>query len=150
MQQPLETGETIADAAEDEKVSAYLPVNYINDSHQRIQMYRKFAEAMDLASLESLKRELRDRFGLLPPPVEMLVAITELRILAAKAGISSIETKEDKLMMTRNGELMTVDGKFPRLRRKSAKARLNEIRKLLVSLSLPREVGMPSRLRNVA
>ena len=45
-----------------------------------------------------------------------------------------IETKEDKIMLTRNNELLQLGGKFPRLMKKQPKARLNEIKKLLLAL----------------
>ena len=45
-----------------------------------------------------------------------------------------IEVKEDKLMLTRHGDFITLAGKFPRLTKKDAKARLKEIKKLLLAL----------------
>jgi transcription-repair coupling factor (superfamily II helicase) len=42
---------------------AYIPLDYIADSRQRIEFYRKLAQATDKASLEKLSTELRDRFG---------------------------------------------------------------------------------------
>ena len=97
-------------------------------------MYRKLAQATDKASLESLSRELRDRFGPPPPPVELLLQVAEIRILAADRGIDAIEVKEDKLMLTRQGDFITLGGKFPLLTRKQAPARLKEIKKLLLAL----------------
>ena len=43
-----------------------------------------------------------------------------------------IESKEDKLMLTRRGDFVMVGGRFPRLEKKEARARLNEIRRLLL------------------
>ena len=37
-------------------------------------------------------------------------------------------------MLTRNDDYITLAGKFPRLTKKEAKARLDEIRKLLLAL----------------
>jgi len=48
--------------------------------------------------------------------------------------VNSIETKEDKLMLQRNNDYITLGGKFPRLAKKEAKARLSEIKKLLLAL----------------
>jgi hypothetical protein len=45
-----------------------------------------------------------------------------------------IEVKEDKLMLTRHGDFITLGGKFPRLSKKDGKARLKEIKKLLLAL----------------
>jgi transcription-repair coupling factor (superfamily II helicase) len=111
-----------------------LPENYTPESQHRIEIYRKLAQVTDKAALEALHKELRDRFGPLPPPVELLLAVTELKILASEKNVTVIEVKEDKLMLTRNNDFITLGGKFPRLTRKNAGARLKEIKKLLLTI----------------
>ncbi|HET7624825.1 MAG TPA: transcription-repair coupling factor [Verrucomicrobiae bacterium] len=114
---------------------ASLPRPYIPEPHHRIEMYRKLAQATGKTALESLRAELRDRFGPLPEPVELLLQIGELKNLAAERGITIIEVKEDKLMLTRRGDFVMVGGRFPRLTKKAAAARLKEIKKLLLAIS---------------
>ncbi|MGO8930929.1 MAG: transcription-repair coupling factor [Limisphaerales bacterium] len=111
--------------------SAYIPFRYIADARQRIEIYRKLAQATDQAGLQSLKQELRDRFGLLPPALELLLRVAELKVLASERGITVIEVQEDKLMLTRNNDYIMVGSKFPRLTKKQAIARLKEIAQLL-------------------
>ena len=41
--------------------------------------------------------------------------LAELKLAAAKAGITRLEVREQKLMLTRHGEFALVAGKFPRL-----------------------------------
>ena len=86
------------------------------------------------AALRALKEELRDRFGPLPPAAELALKATELKLIAAGRNVTAIETKGDKLMLTRNNDFLMVAGKFPRLTRATPSARLNEIKKLLLSL----------------
>jgi transcription-repair coupling factor (superfamily II helicase) len=62
-----------------------------------------------------LQKELRDRFGPLPPAVELLLQVAELKILASEKAVTNIEVKDDKLMLTRHGDFITLGGKFPRL-----------------------------------
>ena len=81
-----------------------------------------------------MTRELRDRFGPLPPPVELLLLVAELKIIASEKAVSAIEVKDDKLMLTRHGDFITLGGKFPRLTKKQAGARLKEIKKLLLAI----------------
>jgi len=81
-----------------------------------------------------LLSELRDRFGPPPPPVELLLAVTELKILAGEKNVTVIEVEEDKLKITRHGDFVTLGGKFPRLTKRTAEARLKEIKKLLLAL----------------
>jgi transcription-repair coupling factor (superfamily II helicase) len=113
---------------------AGLPHNYAPESQHRIEIYRKLAQATEKSALEALQAEMRDRFGPIPPPVELLLTVAELKILASERNISVVEVKEDKIMLTRNKEFITLGGKFPRLTKKDAKARLKELKKLLLAL----------------
>jgi transcription-repair coupling factor (superfamily II helicase) len=114
--------------------SASLPHNYVTEPQHRIEIYRKLAQATDKTALESLQKELRDRFGPLPPSVELLLQVAELKILASEKAVAVIEVKNDKLMLTRYGDFITLGGKFPRLTKKDAQARLKEIKKLLLAI----------------
>ena len=116
------------------RASASFPVAYIADPRHRIDIYRKLAQAADPAALRDLKTELRDRFGPLPPSAELLLKATELKLIAAERHIAIIETKGDKLILTRNNDFLMAAGKFPRLTRTTPSARLNEIKKLLLTL----------------
>jgi transcription-repair coupling factor (superfamily II helicase) len=111
-----------------------LPENYVTEAHHRIEIYRKFAQATDKSALDALQKELRDRFGPLPPPVELLLAMGELKILASEKSVTAIEVEEDKLKLTRRGDFIQLGGKFPRLSKKEAKARLKEIKRLLLAI----------------
>jgi len=113
---------------------ASLPHSYVPEPQHRIEIYRKLAQATDKAALEALQKELRDRFGPLPPAVELLLAVAELKILASEKSVTAIEVKEDKLMLTRHNDFITLGGKFPRLTKKSPEARLKEIKRLLLAL----------------
>jgi transcription-repair coupling factor (superfamily II helicase) len=114
--------------------AAYIPFSYIADSRQRIEIYRKLAQATDKASFQGLEKELRDRFGPPPAALALLLQVAELKLLAAERGVTAIEVKEDKIMLTRNGDYIMVGSKFPRLTKKEAGPRLKEIKKLLMVL----------------
>ncbi len=72
------------------RLSALLPDNYISDIHSRLIVYKRIANAKDNDSLRELQVEMIDRFGLLPPAAKNLVLITEIKLLAEKAGIAKI------------------------------------------------------------
>jgi transcription-repair coupling factor (superfamily II helicase) len=116
------------------RASAYIPFSYVADSRQRIEIYRKIAQASDKNSLQSLEKEIRDRFGPVPPPIGLLVQVAELKVMAAERNITAIEVKEDKLMLLRNNDYIMAGTKFPRLTKRDAAARLKEIKKLLTVL----------------
>jgi transcription-repair coupling factor (superfamily II helicase) len=48
--------------------------------------------------------------------------------------ITVLEVKDDRLMLTRNNDFIMLGGKFPRLTKTEARARLKEIKKLLLAL----------------
>ena len=116
------------------KVPAYIPMAFVREATQRIEVYRKLAQASDKESLQSLQKELRDRFGVLPPAMELLIHLTELKILASDRDITLIEVKGDKLKLTRNNDYITLGGKFPRLNKKDAVGKMKEIKKLLLAI----------------
>ncbi|MGA2852711.1 MAG: TRCF domain-containing protein, partial [Verrucomicrobiota bacterium] len=132
--QTEENSGTAARRPSQEENIASLPHNYVTEPQHRIEIYRKLAQATDKAALENFRKELRDRFGPLPPAVELLLQIAELKILASEKAVTVIEVKDDKLMLTRHGDFITLGGKFPRLTKKDAKARLKEIKRLLLAI----------------
>jgi transcription-repair coupling factor (superfamily II helicase) len=116
------------------QVSAALSHRYVPEPQHRIEIYRKLAQATDKPALDALQTELRDRFGPLPPPVELLLLVGELKVLAGEKSVTVIEVREDKLMMTRHNDFIMLGGKFPRLTKKDTKARLKEIKRMLLAL----------------
>ena len=118
-------------AARGSRPVASVPITYISDPQQRVEIYRRLAELGDRREWERLKGEMRDRFGPLPGPAELLVEVAGLKVVAAERGISSIETKEDRLMLERNGDYVMVGGRLLRLTKATPKARLKEIRRYI-------------------
>jgi transcription-repair coupling factor (superfamily II helicase) len=116
------------------KNRAALPESYVNEPHHRIEIYRKLAQATEKPLLEALAAELRDRFGPVPAPVELLLSVAELKLIAGGKSVSSIEVEDDKLKLVRGGDFITLGGKFPRLTKKEPKARVKEIKRLLLAL----------------
>jgi len=102
---------------------------------ERVEVYRKLAQVADKAEVEGLRQELRDRFGPLPGPVDLLLQTHELRLLAAECRVTSVEVTEGKVKLMHRGSLVTVGGQFPRLSKRDPKGRIQEIRRLLLSLS---------------
>jgi transcription-repair coupling factor (superfamily II helicase) len=119
----------------DERVPAFIPSNYINETTLRIQAYRRVAEITTTDQLQRLKRDWRDRFGKFPVAVENLFLTTEIKLAAAKSGVTRVEVKEDKLMLTRRGDFILVGGKFPRLVAPALGQRLPELLELTRKLS---------------
>jgi len=99
----------------EQRIPAFVPANYVSDTGLRIKAYREIAEIGTRDQFDRVQREWRDRFGKFPEAVDNLFLLAEIKLAAAKAGISRVEVRERKLMLTRRGEFILVDGKFPRL-----------------------------------
>jgi transcription-repair coupling factor (superfamily II helicase) len=117
-----------------ECIPAFLPRRYINDTSLRIQAYRRLAEITTHEQLDRLSKEWRDRFGSFSNAVRNLITLNRIRLAAAKAQLTRVETRGDKLMLTRRGDFILVAGKFPRLVAPQIEERLNEILELLRQL----------------
>jgi transcription-repair coupling factor (superfamily II helicase) len=69
---------------------ALIPEDYMPDVHMRLVHYKRIANCRGNLELDSLKVELIDRFGLLPPPTKTLFSLTALKLLAGQLGIAKI------------------------------------------------------------
>jgi transcription-repair coupling factor (superfamily II helicase) len=65
-------------------VQAYIPEEYLADTGGRIAIYQRVAGLRTARQLEKLRAELRDRYGPAPAPVNQLLRLAELRLLAAQ------------------------------------------------------------------
>jgi transcription-repair coupling factor (superfamily II helicase) len=76
-------------------LSAYLSADYVPPGRQKIEMYRKVSSVQTHEHIEALREEFRDRFGPVPEPVEMLLQVRELQILAAAWQIDDIHLEDE-------------------------------------------------------
>jgi transcription-repair coupling factor (superfamily II helicase) len=70
--------------------AAFLPRDYVPGQRLRIEVYRRLARVRRPDRLEDFRQELRDRFGPMPDPVEWLLRLAELRILAARRQVATV------------------------------------------------------------
>ncbi|MEO5721312.1 MAG: transcription-repair coupling factor [Chthoniobacterales bacterium] len=114
----------------DTRVPAFIPTDYVGDTTLRIQAYRTLAQISTREQWDRLRKDWRDRFGKFPPAVDNLLILTEIKLAAARAGVTRVEVRESKLMLTRRGDFLLVDGKFPRLSTGRIDRRLSEVLEL--------------------
>ncbi|MGH7983794.1 MAG: transcription-repair coupling factor [Candidatus Udaeobacter sp.] len=116
------------------KIPAFIPVTYVSDSALRIRAYRDIAEITSHEQLDRLRRDWRDRFGPFPPAVDNLFALIEIKLAAARSGVTRVEVRDRKVMLTRHGDFILVAGKFPRLVAAKIDQHLGEILELIKKL----------------
>ena len=80
-------------------VPALLPDDYCSDVHERLVLYKRFANCEDSEELERLREELIDRFGTLPEAARALVECHRLRILGRPLGIARIDATDSAIQL---------------------------------------------------
>jgi transcription-repair coupling factor (superfamily II helicase) len=124
----------LGDPSLPQRIPAFIPIAYVSDPSLRIRAYRDVAEIATHEQLDRLRRDWRDRFGPFPPAVDNLFSLTKIKLAAARSGISRVEVRERKLMLTRLGDFILVAGKFPRLVATKIDQHLGEILELTKKL----------------
>jgi len=76
-----------------------IPSTYVVDKNMRLRLYRRLADARSLMEFDDLQEEFHDRFGALQEPVLNLFFQLRLKILAQKAGLSSISLENGQLAL---------------------------------------------------
>jgi transcription-repair coupling factor (superfamily II helicase) len=71
-------------------LAAALPEEYVPDRDLRLRLYRRMAEIGSEQELDSLRKELEDRFGAMPVAAENLIYQLRVKILAQQARVDSV------------------------------------------------------------
>ncbi|WP_336054726.1 transcription-repair coupling factor [Streptomyces sp. CA2R101] len=71
-------------------VDAHVPHDYAPGERLRLQAYRAIASASSEEDIAAVREELVDRYGKLPEPVENLLLVAGLRMLARACGVCDI------------------------------------------------------------
>ncbi len=80
-------------------VEAYIPDDYIPDTNQKVEIYKRIAGLSSEAELSELADELVDRFGDLPGAVQSLLAVARVRVLAGRLKIKNINLLPGQLRL---------------------------------------------------
>ena len=74
-----------------------IPPDFVADEALRLRIYRGIASCRTEADVDSRYRDLEDRLGRLPSPVENLLEYARLRVLGRALGARSIDRKRDRV-----------------------------------------------------
>ena len=80
---------------------SYIPEDYVPDLNTRLSLYHRLVKMDNAELIGDLAQEFGDRFGALPPEVRNLLYALRIKILAAKAGIESIDTEDRQIVIRR-------------------------------------------------
>jgi transcription-repair coupling factor (superfamily II helicase) len=89
-------------------LSAYLPEDYIASEADRLEMYQKLSNLTDADDIGAVRAELRDRFGLLPLPVNQLLRACAIRLHLQHAVLRGITHHNGEVIIrTKTGDNFT-------------------------------------------
>jgi transcription-repair coupling factor (superfamily II helicase) len=74
-----------------------IPAEYIPEENQRLRMYKRVAGVEREAQLHDVRAELIDRYGEPPRAVRNLLEYAELKLVAVRVGVNSIERKREQV-----------------------------------------------------
>ncbi|RCK75876.1 MAG: Transcription-repair coupling factor [Ignavibacteriae bacterium] len=72
-------------------IDAYIPDIYIERDSERLEIYRRLYKLKNVAEIQDISLELKDRFGEYPQEVENLLKVVELKIIASELKIERIK-----------------------------------------------------------
>jgi len=81
-------------------IEAYLPTTYIDDSRQKIELYKQIRSLKTQDDEDELQADLIDRFGDYPQEVTNLLAIAHLKRLADQALVDRIQRTDNHVLVT--------------------------------------------------
>jgi len=86
-------------------LGASIPKSYIPADRQRMDVYRRLGRCHSLQDLAALEKDMKDAFGEPPRIAVLLLALTELKLLAGLFGIdSAIKKVPDVVLTVRNAQ----------------------------------------------
>ena len=77
-----------------------VPVEYMEEMHQRLEFYRKLSLAATEAEVDRVAEELQDRFGPAPDKVLAMLEAVRLRLRAERLGIRSVAARKGALAIS--------------------------------------------------
>ena len=123
----------------DVTVDAHIPESYISAERLRLEVYGKIAAVENIEQEKDLRDEITDRYGPIPPQVDLLFEIARLRALLRQIGIDEVATQGKYLRIhpieLKESQALRLKRLYPGCVVKAA------VRQLLVPLPMTARVG---------
>jgi transcription-repair coupling factor (superfamily II helicase) len=81
-------------------VPAFLPDDYIPDTGQRLELYRRLAQARDEDEVRGLLTEVEDRYGALPDEARLLGEVMIDKTLVRRIGALAYELQPSRMVLS--------------------------------------------------
>ncbi len=81
------------------KADIRVPEDYLPQVNLRLNLYKRLSSVEDLAEIERIRTEIRDRFGDIPASVANLLRYGAIKFLAGRLRIESLDRTEERLVI---------------------------------------------------
>ncbi len=131
-------------------IPAFIPERYVPDERQRLVLYKRLAQVRGMPDLEALREELSDRFGPVPPLVDTLLQLMELRRWLKDLRVRSVRRRGDTVILELDPATpLTVEMLMERIRGSGGRLRLASGSALQVRLGATDHDGIIAELREL-
>ncbi|MFM7237071.1 MAG: transcription-repair coupling factor [Cyanobium sp.] len=90
---------SVDDTQVDLQVTAFIPAEWISDNDEKVAAYRAAAQCGSKGALLELAAGWIDRYGPIPGPVQSLLRLLELKLVARSCGVSRIRAEKPNLVL---------------------------------------------------
>ena len=113
-------------------MTSLIPDAYVSDLQVRLGLYRRLSDLATREDIDQFGAELEDRFGALPPEVETLLSIIEIKGYCVTAGIGQIDAgPKGGVIQFRDNTFANPQGLVEFMQRSRGGARLQADHKLV-------------------
>jgi transcription-repair coupling factor (superfamily II helicase) len=89
----------VEDTQIDLPITAFIPADWIPENEEKMAAYRAAAACSGKADLVELAALWSDRYGTIPAPVQSLLQLMELKLLARRCGFSRIRPDKPNIVL---------------------------------------------------
>ena len=82
------------------KVPAYIPDDYVDDTNQRLLIYKRLASVSSDEEAEEITGELMDRYGEIPPLVQNLLRVVEVKNLLKRWLVTQVDHNGREIILS--------------------------------------------------
>ena len=89
----------VSDTQIDLPINAFIPATWILNREEKLDAYKSATECSNNNELTELATDWVNRYGTLPKPVESLIMLMRLKLLAKRCGFSKIKLKKPNIII---------------------------------------------------
>jgi transcription-repair coupling factor (superfamily II helicase) len=84
---------------------AFIPDDYVPDTGQRLDLYKRLADAPDEDGVRAVLDEIADRYGEVPPEVKLLGEVMVVKAYGRRLGAQTIDLSRDRLVLALDSDV---------------------------------------------